>query len=300
MYTRKNPFQVAPAVALLLAMLLLAGGCGADSGEYTYLEDDTVAADESAATTSADAESAGQETAAADTNDAETAAATDAETAAPASTEAPAGSLPASVLRVVDGDTIEVDLEGTKETVRMIGVDTLESVHRDADRNVPYGKVATAYTESMLDGKDVMLELDVEERDKYGRLLAYVWLGDVMFNELLVAEGHASILTYPPNVKYKELFTAAQTEARDAGKGQWAENLPFEDEPASAAQEEPASDSSASQSEDGAYIGTTTTYKFHTRDCTWGKKIKSHNAVYFATREAAIDAGFTPCKVCNP
>jgi micrococcal nuclease len=126
------------------------------------------------------------------------------------------------VVRVVDGDTIVVSRDGSEERVRFIGVDTPESVHPDASKNVPYGKVASAYTKDRLEGKTVGLEFDVEERDRYGRLLAYVYIDEEMFNEELVRKGHAMIATYPPNVKYVERFTQAQEKAREEGLGLWA------------------------------------------------------------------------------
>ena len=195
---------------------------------------------------------------------------------------------PAKVTRVVDGDTIEVLLDGVTEKVRLIGIDTPESVHPDNSKNVPYGKIATAFTKEKLDGKDVELEFDVEERDQYGRLLAYVYLDGVMFNKTLLDEGHATVTTYPPNVKYVDIFTEAQTAARDAEKGLW-------DIRESAEQNESQTDKN-----DAKYIGTVSSYKFHTMGCEWGQKIAAHNAQYFTSREDATNAGFIPCKVCNP
>lgn len=127
----------------------------------------------------------------------------------------------ALVLRVVDGDTIKVDYNGGEETVRFIGIDTPESVHPDKEKNVPYGKIATAFTKDKLENKKVSLEFDVEERDRYGRLLAYVYLDDKMFNKTLLEEGHAMLATYPPNVKYVDDFTVLQEKAREEGKGLW-------------------------------------------------------------------------------
>ena len=139
------------------------------------------------------------------------------------------GLIAATVTRVVDGDTVIVKLAGeSEEKVRLIGVDTPEST-----RNIePYGKEASAYAKSMLDGGAVWLELDVGERDRYGRLLAYVWLKQPaedseaevrskMFNADLLLNGYAQIMTVPPNVKYADLFVKLQQEARDAGKGLW-------------------------------------------------------------------------------
>ncbi len=128
-----------------------------------------------------------------------------------------------SIVRVVDGDTIIIDMDGVNERVRLIGIDTPESVHPDAERNVEYGKIAAEFTKDHLEGKEVTLEYDVQERDRYGRILAYVYLDGEMFNKILVAEGHAKVATYPPNVKYTEDFVALQEQAREEGKGLWAD-----------------------------------------------------------------------------
>jgi micrococcal nuclease len=224
--------------------------------------------------------------------------------------------LTAKVTRVVDGDTLVVTLDGSSERIRLIGVDTPESVHPDASKNVPYGKIASDFTTEKLEGKEVQLELDVEERDKYGRMLAYVYLDGEMFNKTLLDEGHAVLATYPPNVKYVDIFTEAQKAAREAGRGLWGYDE--SKDPSSTGSESPSSGKSDGQTGNKAgnqagnqaggkidsgnakYIGTVNSYKFHYIDCEWGQKIAEHNAVYFATRDEAISAGFVPCKVCGP
>ena len=125
------------------------------------------------------------------------------------------------VLRVIDGDTIQISYNGIKEKLRLIGIDTPESVHPDESRNVEFGKTASDYTKSKLEGKEVSLEFDVQERDKYGRLLAYVYLDGIMFNKTLLKEGYAKLSTYPPNVKYVEEFTKIQEKARENKVGIW-------------------------------------------------------------------------------
>ena len=129
------------------------------------------------------------------------------------------------VTRVVDGDTIEVNYNGTEEKVRLIGIDTPESVHPDKEKNSEYGKQASEYTKNLLEGKTVRLEFDVQERDSYGRLLAYVYIDDVMVNKKLLEEGLAQIATYPPNVKYVDEFTKIQETARENKKGFWAQDV---------------------------------------------------------------------------
>jgi micrococcal nuclease len=125
-----------------------------------------------------------------------------------------------SVTRVVDGDTVEVDLNGREVDVRLIGIDTPETVAPDEPVEC-YGEEASAYTSSRLEGRTVRLEFDVERLDRYGRTLAYAWIGEELFNETLVAEGYAVVSTYPPNVAYVDRFVAAQREARESGRGLW-------------------------------------------------------------------------------
>ena len=124
------------------------------------------------------------------------------------------------VTRVVDGDTAMMMIGANETRVRFIGIDTPESVAPDQPIEC-YGRQASAYTTSRIEGRTVRLEVDVERTDQYGRTLAYVWIGDELFNETLVAEGYALVTTYPPNVMYVDRFVAAQREARDAGRGLW-------------------------------------------------------------------------------
>jgi len=111
------------------------------------------------------------------------------------------------VIRVIDGDTIVVNYDGVEETVRLIGVDTPESVHPDKSKNTGAGFAASEFTKVHLTGQQVELEFDVQQRDQYGRLLAYVYKDGEMFNKKLLMTGYAEIATYPPNVKYVDEFT---------------------------------------------------------------------------------------------
>ncbi len=126
----------------------------------------------------------------------------------------------ALVTRVVDGDTVEVRFRGRELDVRLIGIDTPETVAPGQPVEC-YGRAASRFATRRLAGLRVRLEFDVERLDRYGRTLAYVWLGDELFNETLVREGYAMVATYPPNVRYVERFVAAQREARSAGLGLW-------------------------------------------------------------------------------
>ena len=130
------------------------------------------------------------------------------------------GLVVAQVTRVIDGDTIDVSISGEVFRVRYIGMDTPETVH--PTKPVEWmGKEASEANKQLVDGKTVNLEKDVSETDQYGRLLRYVYVGDVFVNAELVRLGFAQVSTYPPDVKYQSLFLQMQHEAREAGRGLW-------------------------------------------------------------------------------
>lgn len=133
------------------------------------------------------------------------------------------GRTPAQVVRVIDGDTVQLLLaRGQTEKVRLIGVNTPETKHPRKGVE-PFGKQASAYTKKRLSGQVVSLELDVQHRDRYGRLLGYIYLQDgTFFNAELIREGYARTMTIPPNVRYQEVFLGLEREAREKGKGLWA------------------------------------------------------------------------------
>jgi micrococcal nuclease len=132
-------------------------------------------------------------------------------------------SQPARVVRVVDGDTIVVARGGAQERVRYIGVDTPETVKPRTPVQC-FGKKASAFNHRLVEGRSVRLVADAEERDRYGRLLAYVYRADdgLFVNAELVRRGFATTLTIPPNVRYAERFRALAAEARRAGRGLWS------------------------------------------------------------------------------
>ncbi|PCF89011.1 thermonuclease NucI [Staphylococcus intermedius] len=124
------------------------------------------------------------------------------------------------VKRVIYGDTIIIDKDGQDERVRLIGVDTPETVKPNTPVQ-PYGKAASNFTKKHLTNQHVKLEYDREPKDKYGRTLAYVWLGDEMFNVKLAQEGLARAKFYPPNDKYRILIEQAQKEAQKKQLNIW-------------------------------------------------------------------------------
>lgn len=130
------------------------------------------------------------------------------------------------VISVTDGDTFKIDYNGEEKKVRLIGVDTPESVSPNKEKNNNYGKEASNYTKERLEGKIVSIEFDVQETDKYGRILAYVYLEDgTMYNKELLKKGYAQVATYPPNVKYVEEFKEIQKQAIENSVGFWSEDV---------------------------------------------------------------------------
>lgn len=141
----------------------------------------------------------------------------------PESSHLAAGDSPnAAVVRVVDGDTVIVNWEGVEESVRLIGVDTPETKHPSEPVGC-YGPEASAFTESLLPpGASVHLQLDEEPRDRYGRLLAYIYLNDgTMINEILLTGGYGRVLTIRPNDRHAVRFLDAERQAQAGGLGLW-------------------------------------------------------------------------------
>jgi micrococcal nuclease len=132
-----------------------------------------------------------------------------------------AGSLHGQVVRVVDGDTIRVRLDdGRTERVRYIGIDTPESVKPGTPVQC-FAKKASHFNASLVSGRQITLKIDAEERDRYGRLLAYVYADGRFVNRELVARGYARTLTIPPNVAHADEFAQLARRAREAGVGLW-------------------------------------------------------------------------------
>src|SRR5918999_1079217 len=127
---------------------------------------------------------------------------------------------------VVDGDTIEVSLDGEIEDVRYIGVDTPESV-TPGEPVECFGEAASRANERLVEGETVRLVFDAERRDRYGRLLAYVHAGDVFVNGELVAGGFARTLEIEPNTSRAERLGRLETAAGRGGRGLWAACEPW-------------------------------------------------------------------------
>ncbi len=177
---------------------------------------------------------------------------------------------------VVDGDTIVLK-DGTK--VRYASINAPEIPH-GKEPGEPFGKEALQENIRLVKGKKVVLEIAEEPRDRFGRLLAYVFLPDGTFvQEVLVARGLAFACYMPPNVKYYPSLLEVQREAMGAGRGLWGGNF-FQGEP--------------------YYLGNKRSRRFHRPSCPGGRDISRRNRVVFKDMKKAFYEGYCPCKKCRP
>jgi len=181
------------------------------------------------------------------------------------------------VARVIDGDTSELE---SGERVCYIGIDTPETKHPSKPVEY-YGKEADSANRALVEDKEVRLEFDVQERDKYGRLLAYVYVDDIFVNAWLVENGYAQVMTIPPNVRYAERFLELQQKAREEEKGLWGEKG--------------RSVGRESGSDTTTVFVTKTSEKYHRKDCRYLR----YSRRPISLRQAVIE-GYEPCKVCRP
>lgn len=197
--------------------------------------------------------------------------------------------------RVIDGDTIELE-NGQK--VRYIGIDTPETV--DPRKPVQcFGVEAKNRNKELVEGKQVRLEKDISETDKYGRLVRYVYVGDTFINLALVQEGFASSYTYPPDVKYQNQFIEAERIAREQKKGLWGSC------PISSATQETTQIQTSDQQSSGCTIKGNISSSgekiYHLEGCGSYSKTKIDEARgehWFCTEEEAISAGWRKALNC--
>jgi micrococcal nuclease len=209
-------FRALPMLAIPLVILLLASACGGE----------TITSATQAPVSEGNEAGAEDDGKAASSNDAPR------EGRSPTPSERPTGEGSSvgplvTVTRVIDGDTIEVARRGRTMDIRFIGIDTPETVHPSQPVGC-FGPEASSFTSKKLEGQRLRLEFDVERRDHYGRLLAYIWVDGKLFNKTLVRQGYAQVSTYPPNVKYVDEFVAAQRRARKSNAGLWGADCPAE------------------------------------------------------------------------
>ena len=182
------------------------------------------------------------------------------------------------MLRVIDGDTVEIDYEGAVTDVRLIGVDTPETVHPRKPVE-PYGEEATTFVTNLLLGESVYLRFDVDRTDMYGRLLAYLYRApDGLFVNLeIVRQGYGHVYTDFP-FKHIALFEHYASKARGSGKGVYSDVPP---------------DPSAAGQDVQVYV-TETGEKYHRAGCSSLRKSKRPIALAEAKKR------YSPCSICGP
>jgi micrococcal nuclease len=182
----------------------------------------------------------------------------------------------AFVLHVIDGDTIVLK-NGTK--IRYRGINSPEIPHKDTPGE-PLGWESTKCNRQLVEGRLVRLVQDDEKSDRFGRLLAYVFLPDGrMVNEILVRKGLAFVCFSDKGSPFSKRLLAAQREAIDAGRGIWS-IPPVRPEP--------------------YYVGNRKSLQFHRPSCPYGKMMSKSNRIFFKSRSDACKAGFCRCKKCLP
>ncbi len=208
----------------------------------------------------------------------------------------------AKVTRIVDGDTVEVQIGTKTEKVRLIGIDTPEKhesskLNSDAARTgqdkaaiKALGELASKYTEKHLLNKTVKLEFKPDEkRDRYGRLLAYVRLADgTDFNRNIIADGYANAYTKYPHARM-DSYRAAERMARERKQGLWGGGVQQE-RTGTTPQRRPSV----------AHYASRNSQVFHSAGCSYVARITAGNRIAFTSRDAAVQSGRRPCKRCKP
>ncbi len=174
-----------------------------------------------------------------------------------------------TILRVIDGDTFV--LTGDRH-VRLLCLDTPE-------KGEPYADQARAFADSILRGQAVRIETEKNSDDKYGRTLAYIYLGSEFYNEMLLKAGLARIYFFAKNQRYAKVLLSAQNEARKAQRGIWSLPVP---------------------APEPYYIAAGGAFRFHRPLCPGIKDINQKKAKRYKSRDDALDAGLSPCRECKP
>jgi micrococcal nuclease len=179
------------------------------------------------------------------------------------------------VRKVIDGDTIQIE---TGETVRYLGIDSPELSTKTGAAEF-YSREAARYNKKLVFLKKVRLEFDVEKKDHYGRLLAYVYVKNVFINAELVRLGYARVMVKPPNLKHQDMLVNYQKKAMEEERGLWQEKK---------------------KDTEASYVGNKRTYTLHRPSCAYAAKIPEKGRIIFRSRVDAIKIGYSPCRKCKP
>ena len=172
------------------------------------------------------------------------------------------------VKEVIDGDTVILE---SGEHLRYIGIDTPE-------REQPFYQEAKELNQKLVEGKEIRIEWDVQKKDKYGRLLGYVYVGNRFVNAEMIKSGLANLYTVPPNVKHTDYFLKLQNEAKEKKLGIWSE----------------------AKKPEKNYLARKGSKRFHRPTCTVIMSAPQKDLIVFKTKDEALKKGLSPCKICQP
>ncbi len=172
------------------------------------------------------------------------------------------------VKEVIDGDTVILE---TGEHLRYTGIDCPE-------KDQPFYQEAKEFNQKLVEGKEIKIEFDVQRKDKYGRILAYVYVGKIFVNAELIRNGLANLYTVPPNVKHTDYFLGLQNEAQVRNLGIWSEK----------------------RAPESNYLARRTSKRFHRPTCTVILSAPKKDLLIFKTKDEALKQGYSPCKICQP
>ena len=176
---------------------------------------------------------------------------------------------------VSDGDTIVLS---NGQHVRYVGINAPEIAHDNHKAEV-FGYAAKKYNQSLVRLKKVRLEFDKEKHDRYGRLLAYIFLLDgTLINKKMIEKGYAYVLHLRPNVKYDGVLLNAQRNAMSAKQGMWR---------------------NWNEQEGKEYVGSKRSRRFHLKSCPYGKNIEKRNRVFFTKKMGRILVWFCPLQAVH-
>lgn len=210
------------------------------------------------------------------------------------------------VTEVTDGDTIVIQ---GGERVRLLGINAPE-------KGEEYYSEAKGYLSELILHEEIYLEKDRTERDRYDRLLRWIWLDDKLINAEIVKNGFAIAKIFDLDTRYQDFIKNSETYAIDNNLGIWKEEL-FEDieeedeeESEKEIEEEPEEEEEKIEEDEACialgceegskYVGSKNSDKYHLCDCVWATKIKPENIICFDSIEGATEQGYIPCKTCNP
>src|SRR4030065_1778765 len=171
------------------------------------------------------------------------------------------------VKEVIDGYTIGLE---SGEHFRYVGIDTPE-------KDQPFYLEAKELNQKLIESKEIRIEFDLQRKDKYGRTLAYVYVGETFVNAELVRNGLANLYTVPPNVKHTEYFLKLQSEAKEKKLGIWSE----------------------AKKPEKNYLARRGSKRFHRPSCTVILSAPQKDLIIFKTKDQALKQGFSPCKICH-